>query len=41
MPAPASTPIAVGDVLYFQVWFRDFNPGPTSNLTNGLGIAFL
>jgi len=31
-----------GDVWYFQLWFRDFDPssGPTSNTTDGLEVMF-
>ena len=27
-----------GDTLYFQLWYRDANPGPTSNLSNALHV---
>ncbi len=29
-----------GDTWNFQIWFRDTNPGPTSNTTNGLALTF-
>jgi FG-GAP repeat protein len=29
-----------GETWYFQAWFRDNNPGPTSNLTDGLELTF-
>lgn len=31
---------AHGETLVFQLWFRDQNPGPTSNLTDGLAVTF-
>lgn len=41
LPNPGG-PIAVmsGDTWHFQVWYRDTNPGTTSNLTSGLSISF-
>lgn len=30
-----------GQRLYFQAWFRDVNPGPTSNFSDGLAVQFL
>ncbi len=29
-----------GETWYFQCWFRDTNPGFTSNFTNGLSVQF-
>ncbi len=29
-----------GETWYFQAWYYDFNPGLTSNLTNGLEVVF-
>jgi hypothetical protein len=29
-----------GDEWNFQLWYRDMNPGPTSNLSNGLQVVF-
>ena len=41
VPTPTgATALAPGDTRYFQAWFRDANPGVTSNLTNGLRIEF-
>ncbi len=40
MPPPVKTQVFPGDTYYFQAWFRDMNPGPTSNLTDGLAITF-
>jgi hypothetical protein len=39
---PGGLPAAVqaGETWNFQAWFRDMNPGPTSNLTNGLQVTF-
>ncbi|MEM9379114.1 MAG: hypothetical protein AAGB93_04120 [Planctomycetota bacterium] len=30
-----------GDTWNFTLWFRDANPGPTSNFTDGISIVFL
>lgn len=40
-PTPGG-PVAIqpGETWYFQAWFRDNNPGPTSNFTDGVSIAF-
>ncbi|MEL6432031.1 MAG: hypothetical protein AAFR54_22895 [Planctomycetota bacterium] len=32
--------VAPGETLYFQVLHRDWLPGPTSNLTEALGVTF-
>ncbi len=32
--------VAAGETWYFQCWYRDMNPGPTSNFTNALGVTF-
>jgi hypothetical protein len=39
---PLSPPQAVlpGETWNFQCWYRDLHPGPTSNFTDGLSIAF-
>jgi hypothetical protein len=29
-----------GETWNFQLWFRDLNPGPTSNTTNGVTVMF-
>jgi len=41
LPTPGG-PYAVlpGETWNFQVWFRDHNPGPTSNFTDAVSIAF-
>lgn len=35
------TTIQSGETWSFQAWFRDANPGPTSNFTQGLRVMFL
>ncbi len=40
MPPPLGTVVQPGETWNFQVWYRDMNPGPTSNFTNGLSITF-
>ena len=39
---PVNPPVAVvpGDTWNFQCWYRDSNPGQTSNLTDAVSIAF-
>jgi hypothetical protein len=39
---PLSPAVAVepGETWHFQCWFRDFNPGSTSNFSNGLSVLF-
>ncbi|MCP3915023.1 MAG: hypothetical protein GY711_05670 [bacterium] len=37
---PQNTVIVPGETWSFQYWFRDMNPGVTSNTTNGLAITF-
>ncbi len=37
---PQATVLQPGDTWNFQMWFRDVNPGPTSNTTNGLAVTF-
>ena len=41
VPTPAG-PVAVqpGETWYWQAWFRDNNPTPTSNFTDGIAILF-
>ena len=41
LPPPAPSPVQAGDLLHFQVWYRDFNPWATSNFTDGLRVLFL
>ncbi|MEZ6018242.1 MAG: hypothetical protein R3F49_24275 [Planctomycetota bacterium] len=39
---PTSPPqaIGVGETWHFQCWYRDANPGPTSNLSTALTVSF-
>ena len=40
-PTPMGlTAIMAGETWHFQAWFRDVNPVPTSNFTDGLEILF-
>jgi hypothetical protein len=36
-PISAANP---GETWSFQAWFRDPNPGPTSNFTDGVAVLF-
>jgi hypothetical protein len=40
---PTSPPVSIlsGETWNFSTWFRDNNPGPTSNFSDGLQITFL
>ena len=38
--AGGAVPILAGQTWHFQGWFRDNNPGPTSNFTNGTRVIF-
>lgn len=33
--------VTAGQTLYFQAWYRDVNPGPTSNFTSAVSVTFL
>ncbi len=37
---PQGVSFSPGDTWSFQMWFRDANPGQTSNTTNGLAVTF-
>ncbi|MEM8713900.1 MAG: hypothetical protein AAGG01_23395, partial [Planctomycetota bacterium] len=39
-PQLGPVPILAGETWWFQVWYRDANPGVTSNFTDALGITF-
>ena len=41
--ADPANPVAVqpGDTWNFQAWYRDANPGPTSNFTDAVSVTFL
>ena len=41
LPVPPPAEILPGETWHFQAWFRDNNPGPTSNFTDGISITFL
>ncbi len=36
----AALPISAGETWHFQCWYRDSNPGPTSNLTSLRSVTF-
>lgn len=40
LPVTPMTAIQPGDTWHFTTWFRDVNPGATSNFTNGISIYF-
>ena len=40
VPTSPPSSVAIGETWRFQCWYRDQNPGPTSNLTSGLAILF-
>ena len=33
--------VQAGETWLFQLWFRDVNPGNTSNFTDGIAITFV
>lgn len=40
LPNPPGGSIMSGQTWYFQVWYRDLNPGTVSNFSNGLAVTF-
>jgi hypothetical protein len=40
LPPPWPPAVQAGETWNFQVWFRDVNPTPTSNFTDGLEVRF-
>jgi len=40
LPTSPPSSVITGDTWHFQAWFRDTNPNPTSNFTDGLTIRF-
>ncbi len=40
IPTNPPQSVIAGQTWNFQAWFRDMNPGPTSNFTDGVSIAF-
>ncbi|MCP3920705.1 MAG: hypothetical protein GY711_34700 [bacterium] len=42
VPTPtSSTAVAPGETWYFQCWYRDMNPGSTSNFSSAVEVGFL
>ena len=40
IPTNPPQSVMAGQTWNFQAWFRDNNPGPTSNFTDGVSITF-
>lgn len=40
LPFTPAISVTAGSTWYFQGWFRDSNPMPTSNFTSAIGVAF-
>ena len=41
LPTPTGQAVAQpGDTWYFQAWYRDANPNPTSNFTDAVSVTF-
>lgn len=40
LPTSPHTAAMAGDTWSFQAWFRDANPGPTSNFTDSVAVLF-
>ncbi len=40
IPTHPPSSVMVGETWYFQAWYRDVNPTPTSNFTNVVGLTF-
>ena len=41
LPTAPPTAIQPGETWSFQAWYRDVDPTPTSNFTDGVGLTFL
>ena len=42
LPRPNGTvAVQAGETWNFQCWYRDKNPGTTSNFTDGVSVLFL
>ena len=40
LPNPPNGSISSGETWHFQLWYRDINPMPTTNFSNGISITF-
>ncbi len=40
LPAPLGSAVDPGETWHFQAWFRDHNPGPTSNFSDAVSVPF-
>ena len=40
IPTNPPQSVMAGETWNFQAWFRDMNPGPTSNFTDGVSVTF-
>ncbi len=40
LPPPLKVPVQPGEIWNFQAWFRDHNPGSTSNFTDAVAVTF-
>ena len=40
LPPPLQSTVRSGETWNFQSWFRDVNPGPTSNFTDAVSVTF-
>jgi endonuclease I len=40
MPVTPPQAVQAGETWHFQAWYRDANPGPTSNFTDAISLAF-
>ena len=41
VPPPLPPAVGAGETWWFQVWYRDNDPLPTSNFTPAIGVEFL
>lgn len=40
LPTPPGGSIQAGSTWHFQLWYRDLNPGPAVNFSNGVSLGF-
>jgi hypothetical protein len=40
LPTNPPQAVAAGQTWNFQCWYRDSNPGPTSNFTDAVSVTF-